>query len=170
MNKAHALTCTIGRNRLRFRPFLNLFFNSFTMHKNDKPACRTKGHKAEGHVAKLGVACLLVVSILLSAEAAATPTVAALKIIASNGKESVLIPGLHAVSRDILLPDSRLWDGKQRLLVEHLDTGEAEQRAMVFAPHEQEPRALWAKNLTADELRIYHNRTRCNYVSETQAD
>jgi hypothetical protein len=82
----------------------------------------------------------------------------------------VLIPGLHAATRDILLPDSRLWDGKQRLLVEHLDTGEAEQWAMVFAPHEQEPRARWAKNLTADELRTYHSRARCNYVTESQAD
>ncbi|SOE97653.1 hypothetical protein SAMN05414139_10799 [Burkholderia sp. D7] len=138
--------------------------------KNDKAACRAKGPKAEGHVFKVGLTLLLVVSVLQSVAAAAPPTVAALQIVAPNGKESVLIPGLHAAARDILLPDSRLWDGKKRLLVEHMDTGEAEQLAMVFVPHEPEPRAPWAQNLTAAELRIYHDRARCDDVVETQAD
>lgn len=99
-------------------------------------ACRTTGPKAAGHVFTLGVAVLLVVSILQSVAVAATPTVAALKIVAPNAKESALIPGLHAAASDILLSDSRLWDGNKRLLVEHLDTGESEQRAMIFAPHQ----------------------------------
>ncbi|AXF18958.1 hypothetical protein CUJ87_32020 (plasmid) [Paraburkholderia caledonica] len=56
---------------------------------------------AQSHVAKLGVAVMLIASILQAGAAAATPVVAALKIVARNGKESVMIPGLHAATRDI---------------------------------------------------------------------
>jgi uncharacterized protein YbaP (TraB family) len=111
------------------------------------------------------VAALCLVACNSPALAQFKPGVPALKVVAPNGKQSTLIGSLHVAMAALRQPDTSVFKGARRYVIEH--HGGTPAPSENFAPGNT--LAPWAVGLSDEELRTYFDRARCAGLTQEQA-
>lgn len=132
-----------------------------------------------GPIFTLRSACIAAaLAVSLPCQAADAPAgVAAFRITAPNGIESLLFGSLHVAADGLLQPAPSVLNGSKRLVVEGIPTGKAAAVIGEMIPRADEifkstgtyPRAPWTQSLSAAELTGIEAAARCHGFADNRA-